>query len=330
MQIALAVILTAAGLWLFFLIFRLLRGMKTRLAALAAEPPGPRLSRLDAEEIVGADGLVYLFAQDFVKPAPHRPMGSIPRDRAFACQTQDELDPDDFARQLLYATFTELLDEGYVEVSYVHRDPTFLPPHPHKQWELQFREFKPLPPTPLTESFGVGFELSRKNRLRSKRDQEELTPDEEYFSLDELLERALKAIRQEMTFWERGNCCSDLRGWVETALISQGYLFAPERSTWLDTVRKNRPQVNPEPVATLEPEARALAKRLEAFRQRFGSPTALEPTEDERGQRVDIAPHLATHSGDLDDMPLDDCLRLTIHETIVSIKQLEPSGEAGI
>jgi hypothetical protein len=329
MQTAIAVILAAVGVWLFFLIFRAVRGMKERLAQMAADP-APRLSRSEPEEGVGADGLVYLFAQDFVKPAPRRPMGSIPRDRAYACQTEDELDPEDFARQLLYATFTELLNEGYLETRYIKRDPTFMPPHPHKQWELQFRARKPLPTFPLAESFGVGFELSRKNRLRGKKDQDELAPEEEYFSLDELLERALRAIRQEMTFWERGTCCSDLRAWVETALISQGYLLAPDKATWLDTVRKNRPQVHVVAVEPLQGEARGLGKRLEAFRQRFGSPTALQPEQDEKGQVVDIAPHLATHSGELDDMPLDDCLRLTIHEAIVAIKQLEPSGEAGI
>jgi len=95
-------------------------------------------------------------------------------------------------------------------------------------------------------------------------------------------------------------------------------------------VRKSRPQCNAVAVEPLQADAKALAQRLEAFRQRFGSPQALHPEADERGQLVDIAPNLATHTGDLTDMPLDDCLRLTIHEAIAAIKQLEPSGEAGI
>jgi len=332
MQIAIAVVLAAVGAWLFVVIFRALRGAQRRLSEMAEQTPETRLAPPSAEDPVRADGLVYLFAHDFVKPVPRRPLGAVPRDRAYACQTQDELDTDDFARQLLYALLADLISEGALTWRFVRRDPTFMPPYPHKQWELQFRLERPLVPSPLNESLGVAFELSLKNRLRGKTtegDDGPETPDA-YFSLDELLERMLKAIRQEMTFWERGNCCSDLRHHVENALIAQGYLDAPTRDTWLDTVRRNRPTLNLEPVQGLGPDATALARRLEAFRQRFGPPVALEPQQDEKGQIVDIEPSLATHTGDLDDMPLDDCLRLTIHESIASIKQLEPSGEAGI
>jgi len=331
MQIAIAVVLAALGVWLFVLIFRLLRGAQRRLGELADQPPPPRMTPASAEDPVRADGLVYLYAHDFVKPVGRRPMGSAPRDRAYACQTQDELDTDDFARQLLYASLVDLIHEGCLTWRYVRRDATFMPPYPHKQWELRLRQEKPLPPSPLNESLQVAFELGRKNRTRGKQDDDETAaPPDEHFSLEELLERMLKAIRQEMTFWERGTCCSDLRSHVETALIAQGYLDAPNRATWLDTVRRNRPTLNPEPVQELAHEAEALARRLETFRRRFGSPVALQPEQNERGQTVDIDPALATHTGELDDMPLDDCLRLTIHEAITAIKQLEPSGEAGV
>jgi hypothetical protein len=208
-----------------------------------------------------------------------------------------------------------------------------MPPYPHKQWELRLRQEKPLPSSPLNESLEVAFELGRKQRLsRKKADEEpaELTPEEQFFALEDLLERMLKAIRQEMTFWERGTCCSDLRNHVENALIAQGYLDAPARDTWLETVRRGRPALNLDPVQALAADATALARRLATFRKRHGSPVALEPQQDEKGQTVDIDPALATHTGELDDMPLDDCLRLTIHEAIAAIKQLEPSGEAGI
>ena len=335
MQIAIAIFLTAVGVWLFVLIFRALRGARQRLTEMGERQPGARLTPLSAEDPVCADGLVYLFAHDFVKPVPRRPMGSAPRDRAYACQTQDELDTDDFARQLLYALLVDLINEGCLTWRYVRRDPTFMPPYPHKQWELQFQQEQPLPPSPLNESLGVALELSRKNRTRGRQsaegaEPEEATAPDEYFSLDELLERMLKAIRQEMTFWERGTCCSDLRNHVENALIAQGYLDAPGRDTWLDTMRRNRPTLNLEPVQALASEAKALSQRTEAFRRRFGSPVALAPQQDEKGQVVDIEPSLATHTGELKDMPLDDCLRLTIHEAVAAIKQLEPSGEAGI
>lgn len=328
MQLAIALILFALGLWLVTAIFRLLHGAKRRLTALAEEPPQRKVITLDGP--VRADGLVYLFAHDFVKPLPQRPLGSVSRDRAFACLTQAELDPEDFARQLLYATLVDLINEECLKWRFVKRDPTFLPPYPHKQWELQFRQLKPFASAPLNDALGVAFDLSLKNRLRGKKNQDALAPEDEYFTLEELLERGLKAIRQEMTFWERGTCCSDLRGYVESALIAQGYLQAPGRDTWLETVRKGRPTVCGEPVEKLAPEAKALGRRLEAFRKRFGSPVAIQPEKDERGQIVDIDPKLATHAGEVDDLPFDDSLRLTIHESIAAIKQLEPSGEAGI
>jgi len=331
MQIAIAIVLAAIGVWLFVLIFRLLRGAQQRLGELANQPPPPRMTPASVEDPVRADGLIYLYAHDFVKPVGRRPMGSAPRDRAYACQTQDELDAEDFARQLLYATLVDLINEGCLTWRYARRDATFMPPYPHKQWELRLRQEKPFPPSPLNESLQVAFELGRKNRTRGKQDGDETAaPPDEHFSLEELLERMLKAIRQEMTFWERGTCCSDLRSHVEMALIAQGYLHAPNRATWLDTVRRNRPTLNPEPVQQLAHEAEALTRRLQTFRRRYGSPVALQPEQNERGQIVDIDPALATHTGDLDDMPLDDCLRLTIQEAITAIKQLEPSGEAGV
>jgi hypothetical protein len=329
MQIAIAIFVAILGVGLFALIFRALRRAQQRLSELAEPSAETRLRPVSAGEPVRADGLLYLYAHDFVKPVPRRAMGSVPRDRAYACQTQDELDTEDFARQLLYAIFTELLEAGVLTTRLVRRDPTFMPPYPHKQWELQFRCEGPVPSSPLNESLAVAFELSRKSKPRDSEGAEP-APEAAYCSLEELLERMLKAIRQEMTFWERGNCCADLRRHVENALIAQGYLDAPTRDTWLDTVRRNRPTLNLEPVQALAPEAKALAQRLAAFRQRHGSAVALEPQQDERGQIVDIEPSLATHTGDLDDLPLDDCLRLTIHEAIAAIKQLEPSGEAGI
>jgi len=331
LQVAIAVVLVALGVWLFFLVFRLARGAQRRLAELAQPAePGTRIGPISAEGPVRADGLIYLYAHDFIKPAPRRAMGSVPRDRAYACQTQDELDPEDFARQLLYAMLVEQLSEGRLSWRTVSRSPTFMPPYPHKQWELQLRQDQALPSSPLNESLQVAFELGRKGRARRPSDEApEQTPDE-FFTVEDLIERMLKAIRQEMTFWERGTCCSDLRHHVESALIAQGYLDAPARDTWLETVRRGRPTLNLEPVQALAQEAKALARRLETFRKRFGSPYALQPEKDEKGQLVDTDPALATKTEGLDDMPLDDCLRLTLHEAITAIKQLEPSSEAGI
>jgi hypothetical protein len=328
MQIALAVILTVFGLALAVIIFRLLANLKTKLAKLQEEPP-LHLERPRIDGPVTLDGLVYLFADDFVKPAPKRPLGSIPRDRSFACQTDVELDCDDFAKQLLYVVLAELYGSHAIETRIVPRDPTYMPPYPHKRWELQMRQTGAFPSSPLCESFAFGFELSRKNRVRSLKG-EELTRDQEFFTLEEVLERALKAIRQELSFWTRGTVCSDLRSHVETALVADGYLNAPDRDTWLDTVRKQRSTCVVEAVTPLEHDAHALLRRLETFKKMHGSPYALAPEKDEKGQVVDIDPAVLNAAEDFEGMPFDDVLRATIHEAIVSIKQLEPSGEAGI
>lgn len=329
MQIALAVIITLFGVALIFLFRWALRALKARLQALSEEPQ-VRLEPRDEAGPVTTDQLVYLFAHDFVKPSPRRPLGSIPRDRAYACLTDVEVDCEDFAKQLLYTMLTELIAEHALQTQVVPRDPSYMPPYPHKRWELQLRQATALPSSPLADSFRVGFELSRKNRLRSKRDVEELSPEEEFFSLEEVLERALKAIRQEMTYWERGTVCSDLRKYVETSLIAEGYLTAPDKATWLDTVRAARPTANEAVITPLAPEGQALQRRIETFKKMHGSPYALSPEQDEKGQIVDIDPELLKAGDDLTGMPIDDVLRATIHETIVSIKQLEPSGEAGI
>ncbi|MHB8997460.1 MAG: hypothetical protein ACYC63_19615 [Armatimonadota bacterium] len=328
MQIALAIIVTLIGIALLFLLFRGLKALQDKLGKMSEETP-VRVEREPGGPVT-TDQLLYLYSQDFVKTAPKRPLGSIPRDRAYTCVGDTELDCDDFAKQLLYAVLTELVGEQALQTRIVPRDPSYMPPYPHKRWELQFRPTKLLPASPLGAAFNAGFEIARKNRQRIKRGHEELTHDEEFFSLEEVLERALKALRQEMSFWERGTVCSDLRHYVEMSLIEEGYLIAPEKNTWLDTVRPKRPTCNEQAIAVHEHEAQALLRRLETFKKMHGSGFALNPVQNEKGEVIDIDPKVLNAGDDLTGMPIDDVLRATIHEAIVSIKQLEPSGEAGI
>lgn len=329
MQIAIALILITVGVTLLLWIFRSLRRMQARLGTYV-EPPAAPAPPSDPDGPVSAEELVYLFAHDLVKPVPRRPMGSIPRDRAHACQTGDELDPDDFARQLLYVVLVELIEQECVQWRFGKRDPTFLPPYPHKQWELQLRQAKSFPSSPLSESFGVGFQLARSTRERASKNAQGLSPEDDYFTLEELLERALKAIREERTFWERGTCCSDLRGHVETALIAAGYLEAPSRDTWLETVRRGKSSPRIQAIERLSHDAVALSRKLDVFRKRFGAPADMLAAEDEQGKPVDVDQKLANFGGDPSELPLDDALRVTIHEAVTAIRQLEPSGEAGI
>lgn len=329
MQIFLAIFLTALGFWLLFVILKALRGVGRRLGQMAQDQP-IKLPDPTAEGPITAEGLVHLFSHDFVKPAPRRPIGSISRDRVFACQQDLELDPEDFARQLLYVTLTELLADDSLKTRLVSRDASFMPPYPHKQWEMQLRQTRAFPSSPLSDSFGVSFQLARKNRLRRKSDMEELAEEDDYFTLEEIVERSLKTIRQEMSFWERGTICSDLRSYVETALIAQGFLLQPEKGTWLDTVRQKQPQPNQPAVDSVAHLGKALGRKLETFRKTHGSAFAIKPEQDEKGQLVDIDPAVVNARENLEELPLDDCLRASIHETIVSIKHLEPSGDAGI
>lgn len=331
MSIAIAVVLALAGLCLLVLIFRMLQGLGSRLEQAAEAPPQRAPHRPRAEGIVTSDQLVYLFAHEFVKPAPKRPMGTIVRDRVFACQAEVELDAEDFAEQLLYATLSELQMEHCLDMQVISREPSYMPPYPHKQWELQIRQSQPFPSSPLGDSLGMGFALARKNRLRLKRDVEELAAEDQFFALEEILERALKSIRQEMSFWERGTICSDLRNYVETALVAEELLIEPERETWLDKVRSKRPTPNEQALAALVSEMNALKRRLETFRKLYGSSHAINPQQNAKGELVDIDPAvISARAESLSDLPLDDVLRATIHEAIVAIRQLEPSGEAGI
>jgi hypothetical protein len=331
MEITLIILLTLIGVLLLRGVFYLLRRSLDRAGDLAAAEPSPRLSKPTADSLLDADGLVYLFAHQFVKPVPKRALGTVVRDRVWALLDEElELCPDDLAEQLLYTMLTELYQRDCLELRTVRREASFMPPFPHKQWEMQFRQRCAFPTTPLAESLQVAFALARKNRLRSFREAAELLPEDEFFSLEELLERALKAIRQEMTYFERGTVCTDLRGHVEAALIAGGYLSPPERETWLDAVRQKRPTVNREMVLPLQPEAEALVQRREVFRQRYGSSATRQPVPDQQGKLTDLDPELMKGDRDPADLPLDDCLRATVHEAISAIKQLEPSGEAGI
>lgn len=327
MQTAIAVFLVVAGIALFYFIIRMMRQGLNSLGSLSAvENATSTAPATVSEGPISADELMYLYAHDFVAPVKPRAMGVIVRDRAFACLTGDELDPDDFARQMLYAVLTELHRLECIQVSIVNSPPTYMPPYPTKQWELQLRQTSAFPSGPLFDSLAVGFDLCRRHRSQG----EDLTPDKQFFTLDEVLERALKAIRQEMSFWEKGGICSDLRTYVAHSLVARGYLIPHDRETWLDRVRTKPPAANEPAVEKLALEARSLARRLETFRKMYGSAVANAPETDENGQRVDIDPEVVNAVKDLADLPLDDCLRLTINEAVTAIKQLEPSGEAGI
>ncbi|MEA3402194.1 MAG: hypothetical protein U9R79_13235 [Armatimonadota bacterium] len=278
------------------------------------EPVGP----------VGPDGLIVLFGDRFVDPPPGGKMVS-PRLRCYAPLTEEELDAQHWALQILYACLVDLHEQGSIEMRVVDRPATLMPPFPQKTWELQLCQVGPMPESPISDALAVAFGLLRK-RSRGRDEDED---SRQWVTLDAVIEQALKTMRQEMTFWERSGVYGDIRQYVESALIAQGYLIEPERPTWLDRVRSKRPTPHEEGTKRLAKDAKELQKRLAEFRRRHGGNLLPEtPRETEALRNVDTA--LLCPPEDAPDIPLDEVLRLSIYETLMAIRQLEPSGDAGV
>lgn len=329
MQVVIAVLLAAAGIYLFW---RLARWWSDVTRPVTVDADEAEVDRdIIPEEAITGDGIVYMFAEKFVQPAPSRPIGSIPRDRAYCPTSGEELDPRDYAQQLIYTAVVNLYTARSIKFRLVERDATFMPPFPHKTWELYVQRLEPFEAGPIADSLGCAFDVIYKSRLKgeSRGDASSADGQSEWVSMDELIEQALKAIRQEMGFWEKGSVYSDFRNYVGTALLAQGYMLPPAEQTILDRVRQRRPSVNEKAIEAKDMQARAekLCERLETFQNRFGSSAACE---DPKWPAGEVDPGLLNPAGPLEDLPLDDCLRVSIYETLIAIRQLEPSGEAGV
>jgi len=294
-----------------------------RLMSQADQLPEPQVQATEAIEPQGAvapEGIVVLFAHEFVDRASGRGMIS-PRLRCYAPITEDELDPLHWAHQMLYASLATLYEAGCIDMRVIERAATFMPPYPQKTWELQLRQIGPMPEAPISDVLAVAFNLLRR-RQRGESDEDEAL----WVSLDTLVEHGLKTIRQEISFWQRSGVYGDIRQYVESALIAQGYLLEPARPTWLDRVRHKRPRLHEETVERLQDDAQRLAGRLKAFQARHGAGLLEGETESEALKQPDAS--LLTPGESLDDLPLDEVLRISIYETLVSLRQLEPSGES--
>lgn len=333
-ELIIGLVLGAAGLWAFWSLLRILQRLSRPGPVETSPSDDEAVEPVEPEGEIGTDGLVYMFAGKFVRPVARRSLGSIPRDRAFDLYTGDELDPLDFAMQMLYAVLMDLFTGEYIKLRLVDREATFMPPFPHKTWEMQLRQVQAFPSSPLCDGLNIAFEMIYKKRMKKAQSDSMETladnsPEGLWVGLDELLENALKAMRQEMRFWDRGCIYSDLRNYVGIGLTAQRYLLASSQDTWLDRVRRKGPALNAHAVSkhSLEEAAGALLRRIETFRTRFGSP---EAREDPRWPSGEVNPSLIQPRMPLHELPLDDCLRLSVYETLVAIRQLEPSGEAGI
>lgn len=323
MEFAIGVALALVGAALLIVGWKAWQQLIRRAGELAAEEVGIPSVPVP-EGPVGADGIVCLYAHQFVRPATK----AGGRDKAFAVLTDQELDPEDFALQLLYALLTDMFREGRLDFRMAEREPSYTPPFPNKAWELQVRQLGELPASPLANAMGVAFEMIL-GRRRARRGRTEA--DDDWVALDDLIDRMLRAIRQELSFWERTGVYGDLRTYVENALVAQGYLIHPKQTTWLDRVRQRRRRPNVEAIEELAEEAQQLRARLVSFRQQYGSPQATEDLAEEGPlpiQQVD--PNLMDTGRSLGELPLDDCLRTSLYEVLTSLRQLEPSSDAGV
>lgn len=322
-QIAIIVILLVVGVLVWRAAARFLKeALEGEAAVVAPEETVPAKPRKPAGP-VGPDGLMVLFADRFVERSRPGKMIS-PRARCYAPLTEEELDAHHWAHQIIYVTLIDLYEKGCIDFRVSDRMATLMPPYPQKTWEMQVCQIGPMPEAPISDALAVAFGLLRK-RARGAEAEEE----RQWVTLDALIEQALKTIRQEMTFWQRSGVFGDIRQYVESALIAQGYLIEPARPTWLDRMRTQRPLPHEEGVRALESDAEELAAQIAAFRARHGGGLLPEEGRETEVLRLADAALLCPAEG-APEIPLDEVLRISIYETLLAIRQLEPSGDAGV
>lgn len=291
------------------------------------EPGPPSAEDVEVREAVGVDGLVFLFAQDFVSPAKPTDQGGAVGQTASAPLTREALDTQDWAYRLLYTVLGEQYQQGCVDFRMTERTPTLMPPFPHKEWELQIKRLRPLSASPLSDCMNVGFDMLHKRQRVKQASQgaEEPEVEQPWCDLDELVEWVLKTVRTEMSFWQRQGVCPDLCRYVQESLVAAGYLLERPRHTWLERLRARRFEPNQSAIEALRPKVETLKQRLAAFRRESGSARSRETADDLAApvkETVDDA--LMNPDCQLDELPLEDCLRLSVYEALAGLRELEP------
>ncbi len=322
-QIGIIVVLLVVGVLVWRAVGNLLsEALEGEQEAVEAEDSVPEEPR-EPQGPVGPDGLMVLFAHRFVDRSRPGKMVS-PRAKCFAPMTEEELDAHHWAHQILYVTLIDLYEQGCIDIRVADRMATLMAPYPQKTWEMQICQIGPMPEAPISDALAVAFGL-----LRKRAKGEEAEEDRHWVTLDALIEQALKTIRQEMSFWQRSGVFGDIRQYVESALIAQAYLIEPGQPTWLDRVRTQRPRPHEEGVLDLEPQADELAEQMANFREEHGGNLLPEgERETEVLRQADTA--LLCPPDDAPDLPLDEVIRMSLYETLLAIRQLEPSGDAGV
>ena len=325
-EIVIAVILAGLGVWLLWQGYRLWNSFMRQTRRVAEEPPPAAIEDTEVSGAVGVDGLVFLFGHDFVRPP--RPTQTAPAGPiAVAPLTEETLDSQDWANQLLYAVLADEYRQGCVELRITERIPTLMPPFPHKAWELQVSRRRPLAASPLGGCMNMAFDMLRKRQRVKQASQgaDEAEAEQLWFSLDQVIEWILKAVRTEMSFWQRQGIYQDLRHYVQEALVAAGYLIEQPRHTWLERLPRRQFPPNRPAIDRLQVEAESLQERLAEFRRECGSAQAQESCEDPMAPIEEtVASDLMNPQCPLDELPLEDCLRISVYEALASLRQLEP------
>ncbi len=318
MAIAIAVILGLVGIFVLWYGHKIWQSLTT--GALRGEPVEEIIELPTPRGPLAPDETVFLFAEQFVGTVSAE--GSA-HTTGTAPLSGEPVSLRDQANRLIYATLVEQYQQERLQFRIVARDATMIPPFPHKAWELQVRRSDVLTSSPLLDCLNVSFNIIYKQRGigTDEEDTEDL-----WISLDELLEHILRVARAEISFWKREGVYGDLCNYIEEALVARGYLHELPRNTWLERLRSRELRVNREAIEQRQQAADELHQRLTQFRQTHGSPQTRQLADDLTQLDEEANQELSNWTEPLDELPLDDALRMSIYEALVSLRQLEPSG----
>jgi len=318
MAIAIAVILGLVGILLLWYGHKIWKSLTT--GAPRGEPGEEIIELPTPRGSLAPDETVFLFAEQFVGTVSAE--GSA-HTTGTAPLSQQPVSLRDQANRLIYAVLVDQHQQERLQFRIVVRDATMMPPFPHKAWELQVQRSDALSSSPLLDCLNVSFNVIYKQRGVGSAEQDSETL---WISLDELLEHILRVARAEISFWKREGVYGDLCNYIEEALVARGYLHELPRRTWLERLRNRELQVNRDAIQQHEQAAGELHQRLTEFRRAHGYEQTRQLADDLTQLDEEANQELSEWTAPLDELPLDDALRMSIYEGLVSLRQLEPSG----
>ncbi len=318
MAIAIAVILGVVGILLLWYGHKIWQSLTT--GTLRGEPADEIIQLPTPRGPLAPDETVFLFAEQFVGTVSAE--GSS-HTTGTAPLSQQPVSLRDQANRLIYAVLVDQYQQERLQFRIGACDPTMMPPFPHKAWGLQVQRSDALSSSPLLDCLNVAFNVIYKQRgvSSTEEDSEKL-----WISLDELLDHILRVARAEISFWKREGVYGDLCNYIEEALVARGYLHELPRNTWLERLRSRKLQVNREAIEQRQPAADELHQRLTEFRRDYGSAQTQQVADDLTQPEEEANQELSEWTAPIDELPLDDALRMSIYEALVSLRQLEPSG----